>query len=102
MADIKLNNTIDNTLSNIDKDINDISDILINVYNAVMTLDETKWNTKEKIKIDEDFVPYLEKISTMYPDYLRKRLLFTKNAVQKYRELNKELEKETENLEDLS
>ena len=100
MADIRLNNSIDDTLSNIDNDINSISEILTNIYNAVMTLDETKWNTKEKIKINEDFIPYLKIMSTIYPNYLKKRLLFTKSAVETYRKINKEQEKDTENLVD--
>ena len=102
MSDIKLQNSIDLTLSNIENDINNISDVLNNIYQAVLTLDETKWNTKEKKKMEEEFLPYLKKISTKYPIYLNNRLTFTRNSINKYKELNKEQQLEAENLEDLS
>ena len=45
MTNIRLNDSIDNTLINIDNNIHNISEILTNIYNAIMSLDETKWNT---------------------------------------------------------
>ena len=102
MANITINNSIDNTIATIERDINEISKILNNMYKAMLTLDETKWNTKEKKKIDEDFMPYLEKVSLKYPLYLKERLVLTKKAIKKYRNANIELMKESQKLEDFS
>lgn len=102
MTNIRLNDSIDNTLINIDNNIHNISEILTNIYNAIMSLDETKWNTKEKKKIDEQLVPYVKMLSISYPKYLNKRLEFTKQAIQKYRDLNIKQQKNTELLEDFS
>jgi len=98
MANLKLNDSIDNTLINIENNINNIQEILTNIYNAVITLDEKKWNTKEKIKIDEEFVPYLKKILSMYPISLKRRLYFTRKAVEKYRNIDQQLKKDAETL----
>lgn len=102
MSNITINNSIDNTIATIERDINEISKILNNMYKAMLTLDETKWNTKEKKKIDEDFMPYLEKVSLKYPLYLKERLVLIKKAVNMYRITNKKLTKETQKLEDFS
>ena len=99
MANLKLNDSIDNTLINIENNINNIQEILTNIYNAVVTLDEKKWNTKEKIKIDEEFVPYLKKILSVYPISLKRRLDFTRKAVEKYRNIDQQLKKDAETLE---
>ena len=101
MSDISLNYSVDDTLNLIANDINNISEILNNIYNAVLTLDESKWNTKEKKKLDEEFLPYLKKISEKYPIYLNKRLVFAKKSVNKYKEINLEQRKEAEKLEKL-
>lgn len=102
MSNLKLNDSIDNTLINIENNINSIQDIFTNIYNAVLTLDEKKWNTKEKLKFDEEFVPYLKIITTTYPESLKQRLEFTRAAVEKYRNIDQQLKKAAENLEDLS
>ena len=96
---IKLQEPIDITISNIDKDIKNISEILDNIYKAVLTLNESKWNTKEKKKMEEEFIPYLKTISLKYPKYLNDRLKLLQNAVEKYRTLNKDLQNETAKLE---
>lgn len=99
MSDISLNYSVDDTLNLIANDINNISEILNNIYNAVLTLDESKWNTKEKQKLDEEFLPYLKKISEKYPLYLNKRLVFAKNSINKYKQLNVIQQKATKELE---
>ena len=99
MSNISINYSVDDTLLLIENDIQNISEILNNIYNAVLTLDESKWNTKERKKLDEEFLPYLKKLSEKYPIYLNKRLDFTKDAVRKYKEINILQNKEVEDLE---
>ena len=99
MSDISVKYSVYDTLNLIAKDINNISEILNNIYNAVLTLDESKWNTKEKQKLNEEFLPYLKKISEKYPLYLNKRLEFARNSVNKYEQLNAIQHKAAEELE---
>lgn len=86
--DIKLIETIDDVMKKIDININNISEILKNMYEGVLTLDETKWNTKEKKKYQAEFLPYLQKVSTKYPIYLNRRFKVLKEAVVKYRDVD--------------
>lgn len=88
MSDISLNSSVEDIVKIIEKDISDISELLENVYSATLTLNETKWNTKEKKKIDEELLPYLQKISMKYPSYLSKRLYIVKEAIEKYNEVD--------------
>ena len=97
---INIEDTIDDTLVNIENDINEIASILQETYKAMLTLDEKKWKAKEKERIDEDFMPYLKKISEKYPIYLTNKLNYAKNAVKTYRELDKQISNLTQNLND--
>lgn len=84
MADLNLKESIYSDIEIIEKDINSIEKMLMQVYNAMKTLDEEKWKAKEKEKIDQEFMPYLEKVSTKYPVELKRNLNYLKIAVQAY------------------
>ena len=71
-------------INNIEKDIKNIEDNINNTYNAVDTLNDSKWNTKEKKKMDEEYLAYLKKIKDGYGKYLNRRLNTVKDAVNKY------------------
>ena len=89
-----LNNQINKIFATIDQDIKDIGDIIKNDYNAVKTLSDKKWNTKEKRKMEMELLPYLEMMNNKYENYLTERLIFVKNAVQKYIDKDNELKQE--------
>ena len=94
---IRLDNTsdqINKIFATIDQDIKDIGDIIKNDYNAVRTLSDKKWNTKEKRKMEMELLPYLETMNNKYENYLNERLLFVKKAVQKYIDQDNELKQE--------
>ena len=84
MFDINIKNNIHSDIENIQKDINSIETILIDVFDAMKTLDETKWKAKEKERVDQEFIPYLEKLSTKYPKELNKHLNYLRSAVGAY------------------
>ena len=98
---LNLTSNINTTIIEIGKDINEIKDILAEIYKAMLSLDESKWKSHEKDKIDEEFMPYLKKISEKYPLYLTKRLDFLKSSVERYQNLDKEISNLTANLEDI-
>ena len=85
---------INRIFTNIDQDIKDIGDILNNVNNSVKTLTDRKWNTKEKRKMEQELMPYLEIMSNKYYNYLNERLIFVKKAVQEYIDKDTELQQE--------
>lgn len=87
---LNINNNIKSNFDIVQKDIQDISDLLQKTYRAMLKLDETVWKAKEKEKIDQEFMPYLKKYSDEYPNYLMARLNFVKDAVEKYEVLDKE------------
>lgn len=87
--DVFIDTKEDKVFKNIYSDIKNISDILTNIYNAVLTLDDSKWNTKEKKIIKEEFMPYLKKLSIKYPNYLYNYLNLTKSFVKDYKENDK-------------
>jgi len=92
MADLNIQSkTLNETFLNIENDINEISEILNNIYNAMLSFDETTWKGKEKEKIDSEYLPYLKKIVEIVPTVLTKHLTFSKNALKTYEELDNKL-----------
>ena len=84
MSDLNLQENIHVDIENIEKDIKSIETILVDLFDAMKTLDETKWKAKEKERVEHEFVPYLEKMSTKYPKELIKHLNYLKGAVLAY------------------
>ena len=70
----------------LDKDISDIENIIQEAYKVKLILDETVWKAKEKEKIDQTFMPYLQRFAEFYPGYLRVRLQFARDSVQAHQE----------------
>lgn len=97
MSDLQIKSSLTDDYMNIEKDINDISTIITNIYNAMKTLDESKWKSNEKDKIDQEFIPYLSKISEKIPSNLRKKLDFARYALEKHEEQDNLNAKEVEN-----
>lgn len=75
----------------IEQDINNIEDILLNVVKATNTLDESKWKSTEKTKMDQEYVPYVNNLSINVPIALRKHLNLMKESVTAYEDLENEV-----------
>ena len=88
------------TLQLIENDIQELEEVLKNTYSATNTLDEQKWSSTEKRKLDSEYVPYLKKISEVVPLALRREVAFTRAALDKYETLEAERLKKAENLVD--
>ena len=89
--EININLKIHSDFAILEQDIKDIGDIIERINKAMLKLDDNFWKAKEKEKIDEEFIPYLQKYSDKYENYLMKRLNFIKDAVSRYEELDKEI-----------
>ena len=66
----KVETEVENTLLLIEEDIKEIASIIENTFNAMKTLDQRKWQGKEKDKIDNQYIPYLEKLNNNTSLYL--------------------------------
>ena len=85
-----INSAVLENFSEMDRNIETIENILQETYKKMLELDESVWKAKEKDKLDQTFMPYLKKFMESYPDYLRLRVQFAKDAVNAHHELDKE------------
>ena len=87
---LTINSAVLENFSAMDKNIAVIENILQETYKKMLELDESVWKAKEKDKLDQTFMPYLKKFMEYYPDYLRLRVEFARDAVNKHHELDEE------------
>ena len=91
------------TLNVIEEDINVIEEILLKVVKANGSLDEGKWKSTEKNKMDQEYIPYMNKISINVPKALRKHLNLLRESVNIYEnkesELIEEIDKELDDFQ---
>ena len=87
---LNINSAVFSDLDNMDKNINDLENVLSDLYQTLLKLDDTVWKTKEKEKIDQTFIPYIKKFFESYPSYLRIRVQFARNAVLAHQKLDEE------------
>lgn len=88
MEDIVINEEIHSDIETLEHDINNIDDLIKKAYHAMLLLDKKIWDSKEKDKIDEEFLPILRKFSENYSNYLNVQVKFMNEAVQKYEKLD--------------
>lgn len=87
---LNINSTVIENFSAMEKNIATIENILQETYKKMLELDESVWKAKEKDKLDQTFMPYLKKFMDAYPDYLRLRVEFARDAVNAHHELDEE------------
>ncbi len=78
------------TFSAIESDISAISDTLSRARSVMGKLDSSVWKAREKDKIDQEFVPYLNSFVNSYPGYLKNRLDFAIKAVGLQKQLDQQ------------
>ena len=60
MSDIKLQSSLlDDLIIKLEQDNLEIVDLIKNSNDAIRTLDDKKWKSKEKIEMDEKLIPYM-------------------------------------------
>ena len=87
---LNINSNVTLSFDAMDKTINDLEAILIELYKEVLKLNDDVWKAHEKEVIDSTFVPFLQKFSNLYPNYLRVRVQYARDAVKSHQELDKE------------
>lgn len=85
-------------IKKLEKDTNDIFDTISTINENIRKLDDTKWMSKEKEKLDTVLLPYLNLLDTKLLDYINKPLNILKNANKKHIETDEFLKNITEKL----
>ena len=79
------------TLKVIEEDIKIIEEILMKVVKANSSLDNSKWKSTEKDRMDQEYIPYMNKISINVPNALRKHLNMLRESVNIYEDTESEI-----------
>ena len=90
--------SLEELIIKLEKDKNDVETSLKNICNILTELDNSKWNSPEKEKIDDGFIKYINKASIDIPNQLNNTNIVLKQALNKYQTENEKLETEVENL----
>ena len=99
--DIKINlDELDNSINKMDKDLTKLEVEMKNINDAYLFLDESKWNGSDKKNMDNGFGNYLNNM-TNFSNNLRDTLNTLKNAYLKYEDLDENINKEIQELEEL-
>lgn len=94
------NSNIELLITELEKNTEEICSIVKNINMAIKSLDDTKWNSQEKEKIDEKLIPYINKIDKDLEEYLNASINILRNTSKLYEEAdakNKKLVEELEN-----
>ena len=90
LDDLSINSRALADLDAMNVNIDNLSDVLQELYLEMSKLDETVWKAKEKDKIDQTFIPYLKKFATSYPTYLKNRVEFARTAITAHQKFDEE------------
>lgn len=85
---------LDENIEKLDENIREMETILKDTLQGYETLDENTWIGPEKKKLDDQFLPYLKKISIKYPELLNASSTFLKKSSITYQNLDKKLKEE--------
>ena len=99
--DIKINTKeIDNIVNKMSKNLEKLKEENNNINDAYLSLDESKWQGSDKKKIDSSFGDYLKKMTNL-SDNILNTINVLKTGVSKYEELEKQIDNDLQELEDL-
>lgn len=102
MADLNIDIlSLDSLILELEKDNKNIVDIIKNINDAIRLLDKSKWNSKEKEKFDEQFVPYITSLDNQMFEYLNTCTNLLKNAKETYKELDLNNKKSVDNINEV-
>lgn len=101
MADIEIkSNELSSLVERLEKDNIDISETLKKINIAIRTLDERVWNSPEKKRMDEQMIPFIEKVDKTVYENLKQYTDKIKIAINKYNESEMSIKKKVEDFYD--
>ena len=89
---------LNETINILKKDNEEINNILTNIWNILSSLDESVWNSPEKNKLNEKFIPYIDRKRTSFPIYFNNLIYELQRSLTSYVETNNINLKDTSNL----
>ena len=89
---------LENLIQKLEKDNENILEIVKSINEDIRKLDDTKWKSKEKVKLDSVLLPYLNLLDNNLQNYINKPLNILKNANKKHIETDEFLKNITEKL----
>lgn len=78
-----------------------LEDIIKNINCKIKSLDENIWNSPEKKKLDEQFIPYIEKLEMNIGIYLKVNIDVLKKAVIAYQKSESNIKNQLKNSIDI-
>lgn len=89
---------LETLIKKLERDNQDILDTVNSINENIRKLDDTKWKSKEKEKLDSVLLPYLNLLDNNLQNYINTPLNLLKNANEKHVETNENLKNLTEKL----
>ena len=101
MTDIEIkSNELSSLVERLEKDNIDISETLKKINTLIRTLDERVWNSPEKKRMDEQMLPFIDKVDKTVYENLKQYTDKIKIAINKYNESEMSIKKKVENFYD--
>ena len=101
MTDIEIkSNELSSLVERLEKDNIDISETLKKINTLIRTLDERVWNSPEKKRMDEQMLPFIDKVDKTVYEKLKKYTDKIKIAINKSNESEMSIKKKVENFYD--
>ncbi len=99
MEDIKIEpQALSNTINVLEKNNQEILDVIKNINKAIKELDETKWSAPNKKEIDEYLLPYIENSEATITTDLGNCIYVLQYALNKYATSDSNIKSETAKL----
>lgn len=99
MSDINIGyNNLNSLIDKLENDNQDIVNTIKVINDSIRSLDDTKWVSKEKEKLDAVLLPYMTKIDNVLPSYLNESVNVLKSASNNYQQSEKHVSEESQKL----
>ncbi len=85
----------------IEADIDEISDIIKKIYEKMLDLDDSKWKGKEKDKIDNQYMPYLNKLDQETNGYLKSYVAQIKESIEMFNQADIDIKNTASSIKDI-
>ncbi len=98
--DIEINETqLEDIINILEKDNMAMIEQVNNIYDTLVKIEKKDWNSPEKTRLDNNFIPYLKRQNDILKRILMNKTEFLKQALSSYRNTNTQLENEAKDLE---
>ena len=99
MTDINIKyNDLSSLIDKLEVDNKDIVDTIKKINDSIRSLDDTKWVSNEKSKLDAVLLPYITQLDNNLLSYLNESVDTLKTAYNKYQESEKIISDNSQNL----